>query len=231
MSTLKADAVTAATGTNTDLTLAGKGTGVPDLAAGYKVNGTVEKLTGIAPGSSGNLLTSDGTDWTSAAADAVPSGSIIDYAGTSAPSGWRLCDGAAYNSVADTTFAALFTAIGNLYGGSGSTDFQVPDLRGRVVVGQDDMGGSSANRIVETDAHGLNGDTLGAVGGVGEHQLTTAELASHSHSYGGSNASPTSSGGTRDALNFGVYNSGSTGSDDAHTNLQPSMILNKIIKK
>jgi len=67
MSTLKADALTTKSD-NTDLTITGGGTGVPNLETGYKVNGTVEKLTGIAPGSSGNLLTSDGTDWTSAAA-------------------------------------------------------------------------------------------------------------------------------------------------------------------
>ena len=68
MSTIKADGIQASTGTNTDLTLAGKGTGVPDLAAGFKVGGTVEKLTGVAPSTSGNVLTSDGTNWTSAAA-------------------------------------------------------------------------------------------------------------------------------------------------------------------
>jgi hypothetical protein len=46
----------------------GLGTGVPNIEAGYKVGGTVEKLTGIAPSTSGNVLTSDGTNWTSAAA-------------------------------------------------------------------------------------------------------------------------------------------------------------------
>ena len=40
MSTLKTDAITASTGTNTDLNLSGKGTGVPDLAAGFKVGGS-----------------------------------------------------------------------------------------------------------------------------------------------------------------------------------------------
>jgi len=40
MSTIKADGIQASTGTNTDLTLAGKGTGVPDLAAGFKVGGS-----------------------------------------------------------------------------------------------------------------------------------------------------------------------------------------------
>ena len=67
MSTLKADAVTTKSD-NTDLTITGGGTGVPNLESGFKVGGTVEKLTGIAPSTSGNVLTSDGTDWTSAAA-------------------------------------------------------------------------------------------------------------------------------------------------------------------
>ena len=67
MSTLKADAVTTKSD-NTDLTITGGGTGVPNLESGFKVGGTVEKLTGVAPGTSGNLLTSDGTNWTSAAA-------------------------------------------------------------------------------------------------------------------------------------------------------------------
>ena len=67
MSTLKVDALTTKSD-NADLTITGGGTGVPNLETGYKVNGTVEKLTGIAPSTSGNVLTSDGTDWTSAAA-------------------------------------------------------------------------------------------------------------------------------------------------------------------
>jgi len=72
MSTLKVDALTTKSD-NADLTITGGGTGVPNLETGYKVNGTVEKLTGIAPSTSGNVLTSDGTDWTSAAAGGGPS--------------------------------------------------------------------------------------------------------------------------------------------------------------
>jgi len=57
-----------ATDANTDLSIIGNGTGVPDLESGYKVNGIVETLTGVAPGTSGNILTSNGSVWTSAAA-------------------------------------------------------------------------------------------------------------------------------------------------------------------
>ena len=67
MSTITRNGITS-TDSNTDLAVTGLGTGVPDIEAGYKVGGTVEKLTGIAPSTSGNVLTSDGTNWTSAAA-------------------------------------------------------------------------------------------------------------------------------------------------------------------
>ena len=54
-------------------------------------------------------------------------------------------------------------------------------MRGRVVAGQDDMGGASANRLTDQSG-GLNGDTLGDTGGSETHTLTTAQLASHTHS-------------------------------------------------
>ncbi len=64
----------------------------------------------------------------------VPSGSIVAFAGTTAPPGWMLCDGSA---VSRTTNAALFAAIGTAFGpGDGVNTFNVPDLRGRVPVGQ-----------------------------------------------------------------------------------------------
>ena len=59
-----ADILTAKT-TNSDVTIQGNGTGVPDIETGFKVGGTVEKLTGVSPGTDGNVLTSDGTDWVS----------------------------------------------------------------------------------------------------------------------------------------------------------------------
>lgn len=59
----------------------------------------------------------------------APPGMLAPYAGSSAPSGWLLCDGSA---VSRTTYADLFSAISTTYGsGNGTTTFNVPDLRGR----------------------------------------------------------------------------------------------------
>lgn len=63
----------------------------------------------------------------------IPSGSIMAFAGTSAPSGWVLCTGQA---VSRTTYSALFAAIGTRYGnGDGSTTFNVPDFQDRILRG------------------------------------------------------------------------------------------------
>ena len=72
-SIIKADALTAASGTNTDLELTGKGSGVVNLEAGSKLGGTALTSTFnpyVTPGTSGNVLTSNGSAWTSGAAPA-----------------------------------------------------------------------------------------------------------------------------------------------------------------
>jgi len=63
----------------------------------------------------------------------IPPGVIWPYAGSSAPSGWLNCDGSA---VSRSTYAALFSAISTAYGtGNGTTTFNIPDLRGRTLIG------------------------------------------------------------------------------------------------
>jgi microcystin-dependent protein len=92
----------------------------------------------------------------------VPSGAMLDFAGTSAPAGWLGCDGSA---VSRATFSSLFTAIGVTWGsGDGSTTFNIPDFRRRTAVGS---GGSGT---------GVLGNTVGNVGGSETHTLTQAEL-------------------------------------------------------
>jgi len=92
----------------------------------------------------------------------APPGVVLPYAGASAPTGWLLCYGQA---VSRTTYADLFTAISTTYGaGDGSTTFNVPDLRGRVPAGKDNMGGTAANRLT-AGGSGVTGTTLGAAGG------------------------------------------------------------------
>lgn len=160
----------------------------------------------------------------------LAAGIVVPYAGASEPAGWLLCYGQA---VSRTTYAALFTAISTTYGvGDGSTTFNVPDLRGRVVAGQDDMGGSSANRLTGQSG-GVNGDTLAATGGEETHTLSIAEMPAHTHAQQ-ADTLLTSGAGVADAsvVNFGLTGgtTQSTGGGGAHNNVQPTIILNYIIK-
>lgn len=104
---------------------------------------------------------------------AIPVGMLADFAGSAAPTGWLLCYG---QTVSRTTYAALFTAIGTTYGtGDGTTTFGIPDLRGRVLYGKDDMGGVAASRLTSS-FFGGNPAVLGATGGSQTQVLITANL-------------------------------------------------------
>jgi microcystin-dependent protein len=159
-----------------------------------------------------------------------PVGVILAYAGLTEPSGWLFCYGQA---ISRTTYADLFTVLSTMpYGtGDGSTTFNVPDLRGRVVAGQDDMGGSSANRLTNQTG-GLNGDTLGATGGAETHTLTTAQMPAHTHTVQAINSDSGASitGAISGSGDIGTINTSSTGSSSAHNNVQPTIVLNYIIK-
>lgn len=107
----------------------------------------------------------------------VPIGALLDYSASTAPnSSFVLPYGQA---VSRTTYATYFAMVSTTFGvGDGSTTFNVPDLRGRVVAGLDNMGGSSANRLTNAD-DGLNGDTLGATGGGETQVLVTGNLPAY----------------------------------------------------
>jgi len=157
----------------------------------------------------------------------MPTASLMPYAGTAAPTGYLLCDGAA---VSRTTYSDLFGIVGTTYGvGDGSTTFNIPDLRGRVIAGQDDMGGTSANRLTNQTG-GLNGDTLGATGGAETHTLTVAEIPAHTHTYNAHTGLGASGSGGNAQLGSQSSATGSTGGGGAHNNVQPTIILNYIIK-
>jgi microcystin-dependent protein len=173
-------------------------------------------------------------------------GGVIAYAGSSAPAGWLLCAGQA---VSRTTFADLFAVTGTTYGvGDGSTTFNLPDLRGRVPAGKDDMNGSAANRITNAIA-GFIGTVLGAFGGdQNMHQHThTATVTDPGHTHGpgnlltmnGAGVPQNFGGGTRTLFEFTAGTSSATtgitvGNANAGTgtsqNVQPTLILNYIIK-
>lgn len=161
----------------------------------------------------------------------VPTGSLVAYAGAAAPAGWLLCAGQA---VSRATYGALYTALGGAaspYGqGDGSTTFNLPDLRGRVPAGKDDMDGGAANRLTATGS-GVNGAELGAAGGAETHTLTVEQIPAHTHSI-----SRTSGFGLQSALgvasgaNLGTQSTGSRGQDAPHNNVQPTIVTNYIIK-
>src|SRR5215469_4365797 len=92
-------------------------------------------------------------------------GEIKMFAGNFAPKGWALCNGQLL-SIAQNT--ALFSILGTTYGGNGTTNFALPNLQGRITVGQG-------------QGSGLNPYTLGEIGGEETHTLTIPEMPSHSH--------------------------------------------------
>jgi len=230
-------AATAGDGFN--VSVRNSGTGV--ITIDPNLTETIDGSTTLAVNAGESVLIyCTGTAWvTIGKSSGVPSGSITGYGGTSAPSGWLLCDGSA---ISRTTYASLFSAIGTTFGvGDGSSTFNIPDARGRVIAGQDDMGGSAASRLT-TAGSGVDGATLGATGGAQNVTLTAAEsgLPSHSHvmSIAGGGGSPTdtyinTSQGTGTVSNVGLGNyaaAGPSAASSAHTNVQPTLVANYIIK-
>jgi microcystin-dependent protein len=182
-----------------------------------------------------------------------PVGAVLDYAGAAAPTYWLLCYG---QEVSQTTYAALYAVVSTTFntGGEGAGNFRLPDMRGRVVAGQDDMGGSSANRLTGlTD--GVNGDTFGAAGGLESTVIAQANLPNVNLSAAsltvsitnGTNVARTEStvsnvenvGGANSdvpvnvALDAITASAGGNvplgGSGTATNNVQPTIVLNKII--
>lgn len=189
-----------------------------------------------------------------AIANSVPTGAVTDYCGASAPTGWVFLDGrtignasSSATSRANADTEDLFTllwgamadteaAVSGGRGASAAADFAanktiaLPDARDRVIAGKGNMSGTAANRLTNQTG-GVEGDTLGVSGGAETHTLTTAQMPSHTH---GVNTGTASAGNGRaeksNAASTFTFQSGSAGSDGAHNNVQPTLILNKIVK-
>lgn len=101
-------------------------------------------------------------------AGVLPAGMVVPYAGSAAPTGWLFCNG---QSVLRADYPYLFTALGTAYGAVDGTHFNVPDMGGRIPAGKE----SVATRLT-TAGSGVDGATLGAVGGAQSKTLVTANL-------------------------------------------------------
>lgn len=187
---------------------------------------------------------------------ALPIGLIGDFPGSTVPTLWILCYG---QNVSRTTYALLFTILGTAYGsGDGATTFGLPDLRGRLIFGKDNMGGVAASRLTTT-YFGTDPTVLANVGGVQSRTLLTANFPAytpagtvpisdpgHVHT---SNAQPLSGNTAQSTAGsvLGASNIGSTsnsnftgisasfsgtaqgGTSTAFSLINPGMIMNKII--
>jgi len=113
----------------------------------------------------------------------VPVGAVMDWpwAAATAPANTVIPFGQTISRAAYPALHALAQGSGYPYGnGDGSTTFGVPDYRGRVGIGKDDMGGTAANRIT-VGVSGINGASLGAIGGAEGVTITTGMMPAHNH--------------------------------------------------
>ena len=145
--------------------------------------------------------------------NATPVGTIVMYGGTSAPTGWLLCNGQS---------TASYTALAAVVGAN------VPDLMGRAPIGY----GDSADSGITTRS------TIGAKVGTETHTLTAAEIPGHTHgvtimgsdlSYGTA-ALQGSNGGTQQSINAAEGGGSNPAGGGSHPNMQPSTVVNFIIK-
>lgn len=145
-------------------------------------------------------------------------GTIKLWGGTNAPDGWHLCDGSA---ISRTDYAELFAIYGTTYGsGDGSTTFNLPDIKDRVVVGLDEN---------DTDFN-----VLGKKLGEKTHTLTKSELPQIDIQTNFAS----SSGGNGSGLVFGTKIGNSNNNlvsnvnfgSQPHNIIQPTIVLNYIVK-
>lgn len=196
-----------------------------------------------------------------------PTGSIASFAGVVTPSGWILCDGAAYDGTKEI-YNPLWRVLQTTYGGSGQSSFRVPNLGARVPVGVK----------ASTAGTGLDGP-VGSWAGATDVTLTSSQTGLKSHNHGMSdpghahsftnsfsghthqlywqgvsfntknantgyalpdgnnpNTTQTTSNSTSTSFNSGGLNGFSIGNNTAgtasssHSNIQPQLVINYIIR-
>jgi len=183
-------------------------------------------------------------------------GSIYPFPSTNVPAGWLLCQG---QEVSRVVYKNLFDVIGVSYGpGDNRITFNLPDLRGRAIVGLETMGGSaSSGRLTNSRPGNLDATLLSNTGGNQVHTLISQEagLQSHNHTHsltatfgGDLEQGNTGNGGYADesgrfpagsslgseiavTLNYSFTNNAAANSSaTSHPNLPPLVFLNWVIK-
>lgn len=124
-----------------------------------------------------------------AAGAALPAGAMVPYGGNTSPAGWVLCDGAAYDGT-NSTYTALWLALQTRFGGTGQSNFNVPDTRGRMLVGKgtatavDTVGKNDGVALGNRMPFHSHSHTLTLPNHGHSHTLT---LPNHTHNYNSPN--------------------------------------------
>lgn len=149
-------------------------------------------------------------------------GQIQDFGFNFPPRGWALCDGSILPIAQNT---ALFSLLGTTFGGNGTTNFALPDLRGRIPVGQG-------------QGPGLQPYEMGDTFGMENETLSVQEMPMHSHVLRATNDGAATTVPTNNSLGAGeFYNASPTGvsnplalapagGSQPHPNLQPTLVTN-----
>ena len=179
--------ITSLTGLTTALTVAQGGTGAATHTASSVLIGEgTAAISSVAPGTSGNVLTSNGSDWTSAAAAAFDTGTRMIFAQNAAPTGWSK-DTTNYNQ------HAMRIVTGTAGGTAGTVDFSSA-FTSQAVAGSVSITGIS--------------------GSAGNTTLSIPQIPSHTHSY--TAASPGGAGGKGGGTGQTSSNTGSKGGGGSH---------------
>ena len=179
----------------------------------------------------------------STATHGVPPGTILMYAGATAPEGWVMCQGQSLNAESSPEYEPLWLAIGNTWGGSDKTSFRLPNLGGKAMIGVTTGGKPAAGNNVTTagaDPMIQSRPIVGTPVGSSSATLVEANLPSHKHGYQDREGDIwsildlfelfDSAGGGPISAVIPAPQTGFTGGGNAHNNVQPSVYMNFIIK-
>jgi microcystin-dependent protein len=154
----------------------------------------------------------------------IPAGAIFEYSSdVGPPTGFLWCDGTEYDA---SIFSELEQAIGIAFGSSGAGFFQVPDLRGRVPIGTDTMGGVAANRVPSAQP-------VGASGGEEVHLVSLNELPAHDHGQTPvivQNSDQAGATNNTSCARTDFSPMAIEGGSETHNNMSPFLVCNYIIK-